>query len=84
METTGALAIGWLIFLVPLIFVLLILAALVLLIIVLAKKGLSGKGKELNAQETRTIQEIHTGIKKMEERVEALETILLDKVGEDK
>jgi phage shock protein B len=33
------------------------------------------------AEETKMIQEIYTALSRMEERVEALETILLDKEG---
>jgi len=41
---------------------------------------------KLRAQETKLIQEIHQGLSRMEERVEALETILLDRErkGDDK
>ena len=34
--------------------------------------------EQLNADETKLIQEIHQGLSRMEERVEALETILVD------
>lgn len=37
------------------------------------------KGREMEAEETRLIQELHHGLSKMAERVESLETILLDK-----
>ncbi len=37
------------------------------------------QGGQLQANETRLIQEIHQGLTRMEERVEALETILLDR-----
>lgn len=44
------------------------------------KEGGSLKASEqLNAEETRLIQEIHQGLSRMEERVEALETILLER-----
>ena len=36
-------------------------------------------GEQLVADDTRLIQEIHKGLSRMEERVEALETILLDR-----
>ena len=39
----------------------------------------SRKGREMEAEETRLIQELHHGLSKMAERVESLETILLDK-----
>ena len=42
--------------------------------------GGSNKQKEqLQAEETRIIQEIHQGLMRMDERIEALETILLDR-----
>ena len=50
------------------------------------KGGSTQRDKQSRAQETRLIQEIHHGLSRMEERVEALETILLDrkKKGDDK
>ena len=41
--------------------------------------GLSGKDKQAQAEETRMIQDIYHGLSKMEERVEALETILIER-----
>ena len=47
-----------------------------------ALKIIAGGGPEkrdrVQAEETRLIQELHQGLLRMEERVEALETILLD------
>ena len=37
-----------------------------------------GKDDQFKAEETQLIQEIHHGLQKMEERIEALETILLE------
>jgi phage shock protein B len=43
-------------------------------------KWLSAKhGNHLQAEETRLMQEIYQGLARMEERVEALETLLLDR-----
>lgn len=43
-------------------------------------KGDSGSGsRTTNAEEARLIQDIYHGLLKMEERVEALETILLER-----
>jgi len=44
-----------------------------------ASQGGSGrkKSKEADADETQLIQEIHHGLTKMEERVESLETLLM-------
>ncbi len=41
--------------------------------------GFSKKEKMANAEETRMIQDIYHGLSKMEERVEALETILIER-----
>jgi phage shock protein B len=46
-------------------------------------KGDGGdKNEKLKAEETRMIQELHQGLSRMEKRIEALETILLD-LGKD-
>ena len=46
------------------------------------KRGGSLRGSErLQAEEARLIQELHRGLSRMEERVETLETILLDREG---
>ncbi len=37
-----------------------------------------GKDDQFKAEETQLIQEIHQGLQRMEERIEALETILLE------
>lgn len=41
-------------------------------------------GEQLLVDDTRLIQEIHQGLSKMEERVETLETILLDREQKQK
>ena len=52
--------------------------------------GSTRQSKQLNADETRLIQEIHQGLSKMDGRIEALEILLLDreekhaKKGDDK
>ncbi len=45
--------------------------------------GLFKKEKEAHTDETRMIQEIFRGLSKMEERVEALETILIERKKKD-
>lgn len=45
--------------------------------------GLSAKDKKANAEETKMIQDIYSGLSKMEERVEALETILIERQRKD-
>ena len=39
----------------------------------------SSKTAELSQEETRLIQDVHQGLVRMEKRVEALETILMDR-----
>ncbi len=69
--TILALAIPLLVILLPVI--------LILGIVKILAGGKSGrKTKEFEAEETRLIQQIHHGLGKMEERIEALETILLE------
>lgn len=41
-------------------------------------RGRGSADRELGAEETRLVQEIHQGLEKMEKRVESLETILTD------
>ena len=43
------------------------------------KEGFSGKEQKLKAEEARMIQEIYRGMERMEERVEVLETLLLER-----
>lgn len=45
--------------------------------------GISKKEKQAHSQETKMIQDIYKGLSKMEERVEALETILMDRQRKD-
>ena len=51
--------------------------------ILLGKKIKSGgsfsQSEQLNADQTRLIQELHKGLSRMAERIEALETILADR-----
>lgn len=44
-----------------------------------ATGGAGEKREKAMADETRLIQELHQGLKRMEERIEALETILFDR-----
>jgi len=41
--------------------------------------GLSKKEKQTHAEETQMIQDIYRGLSKMEERIETLETILIER-----
>jgi phage shock protein B len=55
-----------------------IIGSTILMGIRIVKGGVSHKGQAYQADETRMIQELYQGLSKMEERVDALETILLD------
>ena len=50
-----------------------------IMIIKLTRDGFSRKDKKYQSNETKMIQEIYQGLSKMEERIETLETILLDR-----
>ena len=56
----------------------------ILLAIKFFKGGLSRTDQKQQAEEAKMIQEIYQGLSRMEERVEALETILLDREKEDR
>jgi phage shock protein B len=60
-----------------------IIGSTILMAIKILKGGLSQKGQKLQTDEARTIQEIYQGLSKMEERLEALETIILDRERKD-
>ena len=59
-----------------------IIGGTLLLAIKILKGGISRKDQQRQAEEARLIQEIYQGFSRMEGRVEALETILLDREGE--
>lgn len=65
----------------------LLLATLGLIIIGIIRAaktgGISQKEKDAHAEETKMIQDIFNGLSKMEERVEALETILIERRKKD-
>jgi len=50
-----------------------------LMAIRIIKGGVSRRDREWSSKETRMVQEIYQGINNLEERVESLETILLDR-----
>ena len=66
--------------LVILLIIMIISLAPILFIAVLLKWALGGSrgSREREAEETRIIQEIHSGLARLEQRVESLETLLLD------
>jgi len=69
--------------LVPIIALMIPLAAVIGPILLVAlwivKGGTRRSDRELHAEETRLIQDIYHGLLKMEERVEALETLILER-----
>ncbi len=66
------------------IIILAIIPVTILLIIRLFKGGISRTDRKKQAEEARMIQEIYQGLTRMEERVETLETILLDREKEER
>jgi len=62
----------------------LVLAGLAAIVIALAIKIFRGAGnRNHRAQDSRMIQETYQGLSRLEERIEALETILHDRKRED-
>jgi len=59
--------------------VLAIIASTILMGLKILKGGVSQKDRKNQSDEARIIQEIYQGLAKMEERVESLETILLER-----
>jgi phage shock protein B len=47
------------------------------------REGLSPSGRKARADEAAVIQELYQGLARMEKRVEALETILMEGQGKD-
>lgn len=43
------------------------------------RKGVCRRDRHYNAEDTEIIQELHRGLERMGQRIEALETILLDR-----
>ena len=64
--------------------VLTIIPVTILLAIRMFKGGVSSRHREAAEQEARMIQEIYQGLARMETRVEALETLLLEKGRKEK
>ena len=58
-----------------------IIGGTILLGIKILKGGISRASQKEQSEEARTIQEIYQGLSRMEERLEALETIILDHEG---
>ena len=58
---------------------LVIIGSTILMAIKILKGGVSRKDQQVQSDEAKVIQEIYQGLSKMEQRVEALETIILDR-----
>ncbi len=66
------------------ILVLTIIGSTILIAIKIIKGGLSHAGQKLQSEEARMIQEIYKGLSLMEERLEALETLIVDHDRKDR
>ncbi len=55
----------------------------ILMSIRLRHGGLSRKNRQGQSEEAEMIQEIYSGLSKMEKRIDALETILMDQQGKE-
>lgn len=55
-----------------------VICSTILIGLKIIKGGVSPKGQKNHANEARIIQEIYQGLARMEERVESLETILME------
>jgi hypothetical protein len=60
-----------------------IIGSTVLMAVKIVRGGVSRKGQRSAAEEAKMIQEIYQGLSQMEERVETLETLILDSKGKD-
>ena len=61
-----------------------IIGSTILMAIKIIKGGVSRKEQRADANETKMIQEIYHGLAEMEKRVEALETIIIEKERKDR
>jgi len=61
-----------------------IVGGTILMSIRLRHGGLSKKDRQQQVDEAEMIQEIYSGLSKMEDRIDALETILMDRSGKEK
>lgn len=63
---------------------LVIIGSTILMAIKIIKGGVSRTGQKSQAEEAKMIQEIYEGLSKMEQRLDSLETIILDSTREGK
>lgn len=61
-----------------------IIGSTILMGIKIIKGGVSREGQKSQAEEAKMIQEIYEGLSKMEQRIDSLETIILDSKREEK
>ena len=61
-----------------------IVGGTILLIIKILKEGLSRTDQKAQTEDAKMVQEIYEGLSRMEQRVESLETIILDRKGKDR
>jgi phage shock protein B len=61
-----------------------IIGSTILMAINIIKGGISHRDQKMQADEARMIQEIYRGLSRMEQRVEALEAIILERHRKDR
>ena len=61
-----------------------IIGSTILMAIKIIKGGVSRTGQKSQAEEARMIQEIYEGLSEMEQRIDSLETIILDSKRKDR
>ena len=64
--------------------ILAVIGSTILMGLKIIKGGATPKGQKTQRDEARIIQEIYQGLARMEERVEALETLIIDREKERK
>ena len=67
----------------PFVFVLSLIGLVMFFVYKMASIGVSRRDSEYNAEETELMQEIHRKLVTMEERVESLETILVERAEQE-
>jgi len=60
-----------------------IIGSTILMGIKIIKGGVSRSGQKSQAEEAKMIQEIYEGLSRMEQRIDSLETIILDRQRKD-
>jgi phage shock protein B len=59
-----------------------IVGSTILMALKILRGGISRKGRRVESEEAKMVQEIYQGLDRMEQRVEALETIILSAASE--